>query len=98
MSSQRPHIRMYIAAAHHPLLGYIFHQKSEIPYLSVYSLRRHRTDPNVMLPKKRRYVKDLRTIVLLDSEENHTYKRIRIEAMRSSIENRQLAPEKYSRP
>ena len=41
MSAQVSHIGMYKAAALHPLLGCIFHKKSEIPYLSEYSLRRH---------------------------------------------------------
>ena len=47
-SSQGPHIIMYKVAAHNPLLGQIFHQKSEIPYLSGYSFRRYRTGTNVM--------------------------------------------------
>ena len=51
-SSQGPHIGMYKAAAQQPLLGCILHQKSEIPYLSGYSLRRHRTGTDVMLPKQ----------------------------------------------
>ena len=42
---------MYKAAAQHPLLGWIFRQKSEITYLSWYSLRRHRTVTDVVLPK-----------------------------------------------
>ena len=50
--SQGPHIGMYKTAAQHPLLGCIFHQKSEIPYLSEYSIRRHSTDTDIMLPKK----------------------------------------------
>ena len=51
-SSQGPHIEMYKAAAQHPLLVWIFHQKSEIPYLSGYYLRRHRTGTDVVLPQK----------------------------------------------
>ena len=50
--SQGPHIGMYKATAQHLLLGWILHQKSDIPYLSGYSLRRHLTGTNVMLPKK----------------------------------------------
>ena len=48
-SSQGPHIIMYKVAAHNPLLGRIFDQKSEIPYLSEYSFRRYLTGANVML-------------------------------------------------
>ena len=71
---------MYKAAAQHPSLGCIFHKKSEIPYLSGYYLRRHRIGTDVMLQKKADSwdVKDLHTILLLESEENHTYKRIGI--------------------
>ena len=43
-------------------------------------------------------MKDLRTIVLLDSEANHTYKCIRGEAMRSAIELRNFFTEIYIRP
>ena len=98
-SSQRPHIRMYKAAAQQPLLGWIFHQKSEIPYLSGYYLIRHCTGTDIMLTQKTDswYVKDLRTIVLLDSESTHTYKHIRREAMRADIDHRQISPEKYIR-
>ena len=42
-------------------------------------------------------VKTLRPIFLLDSEENHTYKLIRREAMRAAIEHRQISPEQYIR-
>ena len=49
-SPQGPHIGMYKIAAHQPLLGWIFHQKSEITYLSRYSLRQQRTCTDVMLP------------------------------------------------
>ena len=38
-------------------------------------------------------VKDIHAYILLDSEENHTYKRIGIEAMGSYIEHRQIAIE-----
>ena len=51
-SSPGPHIIMYKAAAQHPLLGWIFHHKYEITYLSGYSLRQHCTGNNVMLTKK----------------------------------------------
>ena len=50
-SSQGPHIRMYKAEAHHPLLGWMFHYNYEMPYLSGYSLRRHRSGIDVMLTK-----------------------------------------------
>ena len=53
MSSQIPHIRIYKAAVHHPLLGWIFHHKSEIPYLSGYYLRIYCTVIDVMLPRTR---------------------------------------------
>ena len=43
-------------------------------------------------------VKYLHTILLLDFEANHTYKRIVREAMRAAISNRKFAPEQYSRP
>ena len=81
---------MYKAAAQCPLLGWIFHQKSEIPHLSGYSLRRHRIGTDVMLPKKADSwdVKELCTIILLYSEANHTYKRIGREPMRAAIEHR----------
>ena len=77
-SSQGPHTGMYKAVAQHPLLGRIFHQKSETLYLSVYSLRRHCIGTAVMLTKQADSwdVKDLRTIFLLDLEANHTHKRI----------------------
>ena len=67
---------MYKAAAQNPLLGWIFHQKSGILYLSGYYLIRHRIGTDVMLPKKAYSwdVKYLRTIILLDLEANHTYK------------------------
>ena len=42
-------------------------------------------------------MKDLHTIVLLDSEETHTYKHIGREAIRSAINHRQIATEQYSR-
>ena len=79
--SQGPHIGMYETAAQHPLLGCIFHQKSEIPYLSQYSIQRHSTDTEIMLPKQidQWSVKDLCTIFLLDSEANHTYKYILVD-------------------
>ena len=53
-----------------------------------------------MLPKivDACYMKDLRIIVLLDLELNHTYKRIVREAIRSSIEDRKIALDQYSRP
>ena len=90
---------MYKAAAQHPLLGWIFHQKSEISYLSGYSLRRHRTGTDVMLQKIDSWdVKDIRTIVLLDSEANQTYKYIGRESMRSAIDHGKFPPEQYSRP
>ena len=91
---------MYESAAQKPLLGWIFHQKSEIPYLSGYSFRRNRIGTDVMLPKKveSQDVEDLSTIFLLDSEANHTYKRIGREAIKSAIERRQITPEQYSRP
>ena len=38
------------------------------------------------------------TIILLDSESNHTYKLIGREAMRAAIDHIQIAPEQYSRP
>ena len=99
-SSQLPHIGMYKESAHHPQLGQIFHQKSEIPYLSGYSLRRHHIGTDVMLPKKADSwdVKYLCTIVLLYSEANHTTKRIRKEEIQAAIERRQIYPEQYSRP
>ena len=43
-------------------------------------------------------MKDLRTIVLFDSEVNHTYKHIVREAIRASIYHRKIAPEQYIRP
>ena len=49
MSSQGPHIGIYKAMAQHPLLGWIFHQKYEIPYLSGYSFIQHSTFADVML-------------------------------------------------
>ena len=52
-SSQGAHIRLYKVAAQYLLLGWIFQQKSEIPYLSGYSFRRNCTGTDVMLPKKR---------------------------------------------
>ena len=81
---------MYKAAAQNPLLGWIFHQKSGIPYLSGYYLIRHRIGTDVMLPKKADSwdVKELCTIILLYSEANHTYKRIGREPMRAAIEHR----------
>ena len=39
-------------------------------------------------------LKDLRTIVLLGSEANHTYKRVGREAMRAAIDHRVIATEK----
>ena len=83
---------MYKSAVQHSLLGCIFHHKSEIPYLPGYSLRRHCIGTAVMLTKQADSwdVKDLRTIFLLDSEENHTYKRIGRKAIRAFIEHRKL--------
>ena len=80
-SSRGPHIGIYKSEAQHPLLGWIFHQKSKTSYLLGYSLRRHRIGTDVMLPKRAGYwdVKDLRIIVLLDAEANHTNKHIRRE-------------------
>ena len=48
-----------------------------------------------MLPKKTESwdVKDLRTIVLLDSEANHTYKLILREATRAVKHYTQISPE-----
>ena len=44
-----------------------------------------------MLPKKDSWdVKYLRTIVLLDSEANHSYKHMRREAMRADIDHKKL--------
>ena len=91
--SQGPQIGMYKAAKQNPLLGWVLHQKSEIPYLSGYSLRRHCTGTDVILPKKDSwYVNDLHTIVLLDSEANHTYKSIYREAMILAIYHGKIAP------
>ena len=94
-SSQGSQIGMYKSAEQHPLLGWIFHHNDEITYLSRYSLRRHRTCTNIMLPKKTDSwdVKDLRTTVLLESEANNTYKRIRIEASNAAIEHGKFSPE-----
>ena len=100
MSSQVPHIGMYKAAEHHPLTGWVFHQKYEILYLSWYSPKRNCTGTDVMVPKKTDSwdVKYLRNIVLLDSETNYTYKRIRRESMRAAIEYIQISTEQYNRP
>ena len=91
---------MYKAASHHPLLGWIFHQKSEIPNLSGYSLRRHPKGTDVMLQKIEDSwdVINLRIIFLLDLEANNTYKCIRIEAIRSAIEHVNIDTMKYTRP
>ena len=64
MSPQGPHIEMYKAVMQHLLLGWIFHQKSEIPYLSGYSFRRNSIITDVVLPKivDSRDAKDLRNI------------------------------------
>ena len=72
--SQGPHIGMYKTAAQHPLLGCIFHQNSEILYLSWYSILQHPTCTNaVLLDEASPWdVKDLRTIVLLNSESKYT--------------------------
>ena len=43
-------------------------------------------------------VKDLQTIVLFNSEENHTYKRIGGEEMRAAIDHGRFSPKIYSRP
>ena len=43
-------------------------------------------------------VKDICTIVLLDSEVNHTYKHIGKGSMRAAMYHRQIASEQYSRP
>ena len=43
-------------------------------------------------------MKNLHTIVLLDSEENHIYKRIEREEKRAVIKHRKVAPEQYSKP
>ena len=43
-------------------------------------------------------VKSLRTIVLLYSEANHTYKFIGIETRRASIDHGEVYPEQYRRP
>ena len=69
---------MYKAAEQPPLLGWIFHQKSEIIYPSKYFIRQQRTGTNVMLPKYFNScdVNDLLNIVLLDSKANHTNKHI----------------------
>ena len=52
-----------------------------------------------MLLKKRNSwdMKYLRTIFLLDSEANHTYKHIRRESTRAAIEHGQISPEQYRR-
>ena len=100
MSSQGPHIGMYISAAQHRLLGWIFCQKSKIPYLSGYSLRRHHIGTVIMLPKKAdlQDVKYLCTIVLLDLESNHTQINIEREAIQAVIHHKKIPPEQYSRP
>ena len=51
ISLQGPHIRMYKAAAHNHLLGWIFHRKSGFPYLSWYSICQNCTCTDVMLMK-----------------------------------------------
>ena len=53
-----------------------------------------------MLPKKVDLwdVKDICSIVLLESEANHTYKLIGREEMRETIDHEKKSPEKYSRP
>ena len=100
MSSHVPHNRIYISSVHHPLLGCVFHQKSEIPYLSGYSIRRHRIGTDVILQKSSYLwdVKDLQTIVLLDLEANHTYKIIGRDEMQVDIEHIQIPPEQYRIP
>ena len=55
--------------------------------------------PMLCYPKKTDSwdVKELRTIVPIDYEANHTYKHIIREAIISAIKHRQIAPEQYSR-
>ena len=47
---------MYKAVVQHPLLGWLFYQKSEILYLSGYNLRQHRTGTDVVLTEKNRRI------------------------------------------
>ena len=85
---------MYKAEEQHPLLGWILHKNSEIPYLSGYYLRQHFTGTGIILPKKTDSwdVKELCTIVLLDSEANHTYKRFGREEIRGAIDHGKISP------
>ena len=97
---QGPHIGMYKFGSTAPFIRTDLPSKvwNYIPIgiLSQTTLYRHQCHVT-----KKTYswdVKDLRTIVLIDSEENLTYKRIDREEMRDTIDHIQFSPEHYNRP
>ena len=97
-SSIGPHIGHYKAATQHDGLSRLFHLKSEIPLLGEFAPSSYKKGLDVMILKKVNStdIDKLRTVVLFESEANHTNKWIGRFAMNVAIQNTKIAPEQYS--
>ena len=99
-SSIGPHIGHYKAATQNPMLARLFHLKSEIPLLGGFTPKCYQRGLDVMIMKKANSpdIDKLQTVVLFDSEANHTNKWIGRFPMQRAIDMNAIAPEQYSQP
>ena len=79
-------------------LSWFFFQRADIPEISGYSPRRHRTCIDLMIMKKKACydVNKQRTIGILDTEFNQSNKRTGKDAMNLAIENKIIANEQFA--
>jgi len=99
-TSANQHMGHYKACMSYPWLSWLLFQRAEIPTISGYSPRRHRSCIDLMIMKKTMSfeIEKQRTLGILDTEFNHLNKRMQHKAMHCALDQEEIAPEQYSRP
>ena len=99
-ASNNQHMAHYKCLMEDDTLSWFFYQRAEIPMITGYSPRRHRTCVDLMILKKAGCyeLSKLRTLGLLDTEFNNNNRILSKEATALALENKGLATEQFSRP
>ena len=98
--SHNQHMGQYKCIMEDAELSWFFFRRAEIPLLSGYSCKRHRTCIDLMILKKAGNfeLSKLRTLGLLDTEFNNNNKTLGHEATHRALDLECIAPEQFSRP
>ncbi|GFH51334.1 hypothetical protein CTEN210_07810 [Chaetoceros tenuissimus] len=84
----------------HDYLSWALYQRAMIPLEGDYSPKRHRTNTNLCIKKKKEsaFADEQRFINILDAEKNQQNKIMQKEAMNKALQYGEIATEQYSRP